>query len=166
MSELGIERPTQEVEREEQISHLMRDLLTGLPDGAATVGVRHDRSGAVYYLKPSNNKSAEFGIHYDGCVDVFFGKFGTTFEVDFGYGLPNADFEAALAFAEKVGRAVIAGKCKERAGFTSIRGTVEVDGKPYRATHFFYFRLFPKTIRYAPYCAESAKAQGNILAQL
>ena len=102
------------------------------------------RSGAVYYLKPSNDESAEFGIHYYGCVDVFFGKFGTTFEIDFGHGSPNADFAAASAFAEKLGRAVIAGKCKERAGFTGIRGAIEVGDTPYRTTHFFYFRLFPK----------------------
>jgi hypothetical protein len=166
MSELRIKRPKQEVEREEKIARLMRDLLAGLPEGAATLEVTHDGCGAIFRLKPSNRESAEFGIHYDGSVDVFFGKFGTGFEVDFGPRSANPDFAAALAFAEKVGLAVIAGKCKERAGFTGIRGTVEIEGSPYRSTHFFYFRLFPKTIRYAPYCPASAKAQASDPSQL
>lgn len=157
MSELGIERPQREVDEEEQIAHLMRELLAGLPEGSATLGTKRDRSGTVFYLKPSNKNSAEFGIHYDGCVDVFFGKFGTTFELPWESGLPkDADFEATLSWAKAMGLAVIAGRCKERAGFFGVRGTIEVKEKPFRVTNFFHLRPFPKTFRYAPYCSESA----------
>ena len=72
MLELGIEKSTDTMDEEEQVAKLMQQLLAGLPDGTATLGVRNDRSGTVFYLTPSNEKSAEFGIHYDGCVDVFF----------------------------------------------------------------------------------------------
>ena len=130
---------------------VLQRLLATLPDGIATLDVNRHPSGLICRLIPANKISAEFGIHYDVCVDVFFGNFGTTFEVDFGYKSANPDFVAALSFVEKIGQAVISGKCKERAGFAGIRGTVEVDGKPYRVTHFFHPRLFPKTIDYAPY---------------
>jgi hypothetical protein len=156
MSELGIEKPTRETDEEEQIARLMRELLDGLPEGTATLGVRHDRSGTVFYVRPSNKKSAEFGIHYDGCVDFFFGR-STTFELPYESGLPrDADFEATLSWARAMGLAVIAGRCKERAGFLGVRGTVEVEGKPYGVINFFHLRLFPRTFRYAPYRSESA----------
>ncbi len=157
MSELGIEKPTRETDEKERIAHLMQELLAGLPEGTATLGVRHDRSGTVFYLKPSNKNSADFGIHYDGCVDVFFGSSGTTFELPYESGLPkDADFEATLSWAKAIGRAVIAGRCKERAGFFGVRGTVEVNGKAYGVSNFFHLRLFPKTFHYAPYCLQEA----------
>ena len=162
MLELGIEKSTDTMDEEEQVAKLMQQLLAGLPDGTATLGVRNDRSGTVFYLTPSNEKSAEFGIHYDGCVDVFFGRC-TTFELPYESGLPkDADFKATLSWARSVGLAVIDGRCRERAGFLGVRGTVEVEGKPYRITSFFHLRLFPRTFRYAPYCGESADRQGSL----
>ena len=141
---------------EEQVAQVMHTLLGRLPSGTATLEVKRNSSGLILYLKPANENSAGFGIHYDGCVDVFFGKFGKTFELPYESGLPkDADFEATLAWAKVVGLAVIAGNCKEYAGFLGIRGTVEIDGKPYGVTSFLHFRLFPKTFRYASYCAVS-----------
>ncbi|MGO9165316.1 MAG: hypothetical protein ACLPLR_06350 [Terriglobales bacterium] len=157
MSELGIEKSTEEMDEEKQIASLMQELSAGLPEGAANLGVRRDHGGTVFYLKPSNQKSAEFGIHYDGCVDVFFGRFGTTFEIPYESGLPkHADFEATLSWAKAIGLAVIEGRCRERAGFFGVRGTVEVNGKAYGVISFFNLRLFPKTFHYAPYCLQEA----------
>jgi hypothetical protein len=163
MSQLEIEKPTRETDEEEQIAHLMQQLLAELPGGTAALGVRHDRSGTVFYLKPSNKTSAEFGIHYDGCVDVFFGRFGTTFELRCESGLPkDADFEATLSWAKSMGLAVIAGRCKERAGLFGVRGTIEVNGKAYGVTSFFHLRPFPKTLHYAPYFPQTAARQGSL----
>ena len=131
--------------------HVIERLLATLPEGAAKLETIRNPSGVIFQLIPANKNSANFGIHYDSSVDVFFGHYGTAFEVDFGYEKQLSDFDQALAFTEKVGQAVIAGRCKERAGFIGVRGTVEVDSKPYRATHFFHFRLFPKTVSYARY---------------
>jgi hypothetical protein len=150
MNELDVSTGTL-AEEEADCLHVMERLLSTLSDGTARLDVKRNSSGLIFLLIPANKNSANFGLHYDGCVDVFFGDSGTTFEVEFGHGSQNADFAAALAFTEKVGRAVIAGRCNERAGFLGVRGTVEVDGKPYRVTHFFHFRLFPKTVSYAPY---------------
>ena len=139
-------------DEEEQVAQVMHTLLGRLPSGAATLEVKRNSSGLILYLKPANERSAGFGIHYDGCVDIFFGK-GTTFELPYESGLAkDADLEATLAWAKVVGLAVIAGNCREYAGFLGIRGTVEIDGKPYVVTSFFHFRLFPKTFHYAPYC--------------
>jgi hypothetical protein len=158
MSGLEIEKPPGEVAQKEEIARLMQELLAGIPEGSATLGTRRDHSGIVFYLKPSNKKSAEFGIHYDGCLDVFFGKF-TTFELPCESGLPkDADFEATLSWAKAMGLAVIAGSCKERAGFFGVRGTIEVNGKPYRVSSFFHLRLFPRTFHYAPYCLQTAES--------
>jgi hypothetical protein len=157
MSELGLSDEMGELHEESQLTQLIQNLLAGLPSGSATVEVKRNRSGLILILRPSNQGSAEFGVHYDGCVDVFFGKFGTTFELPYESGLPkHSEFEATLSWAKAMGLAVIAGRCKERAGFFGVRGTVEVEGKPYRVTSFFHLRLFPRTFRYAPYCPESA----------
>ena len=161
MLELEIEKSTDKMDEEEQVAKLMQELLAGLPDGTATLGVRHDRSGTVFYLTPSNAKSAEFGIHYDGRVDVFFGRC-TTFELPYESGLPKgkADFKAYVVVGE------IRGACRDwlavarsARAFSAIRGTVEVDGKPYQhiTSSVFHFRLsLPRTLRYAPYRSESA----------
>jgi len=150
MSELGIEKPTRETDEEDQIAHFMQELLAGLPGGTATLGVRHDRSGTVFYLKPSNKKSAEFGIHYDGCVDVFFGS-GNTFELD-------GNVDELLELVRPLALAVISGRCEQRFGFLGVRGKILLDGgKVYRCTDYFHPRLYPKTVRYEPYYNESGK---------
>ena len=88
----------------------------------------------------------------DGSIDVFFGDHGATFELPCESGLSkDADFDSVMQWAKDVGLVVIAGKCKERAGFLSVRGTIWVRGKAYRITNFFHLRLFPKTFHYLPY---------------
>jgi hypothetical protein len=142
-------------DEEKRCLELMQSLLSSLPDDAAQLTLKRNSSGLIFQLTPANKRSAAFGIHYDGCVDVFFGDFGTTFEVPFGTGQPMDSFDAALALVKRAGHAVIAGKCRERAGFAGVRGTVEIDGRPYRVTHFLHFRLFPKTLHYEPYVPEA-----------
>lgn len=141
-------------DEEEQIARVMRDLLGSLPEGAATLEIKRDPSGVIFRLRPANKRSAAFGIHYDGCTDVFFGR-GTTFELPLESGLPkDADFEAIMQWARAMGQAVIAGECKERAGFLGVRGTIWVNRKAFRVTSFIHFRLLPRTFHYAPYHAQ------------
>lgn len=139
-------------DEEEQIARVMRDLLASLPQGVATLETNRGPSGMILQLRPANKKSAAFGIHYDGCVDVFFGR-GSTFELPYESGLPkDADFKAVLQWARAMGQAVIAGECKERFGFLGIRGTIRIGAKNvYRSTNFFHPRLVPKSVQYAAY---------------
>lgn len=150
MSELNSNKQPGRIE-EERIAHIMLHLLAGLPPGTATMDSKEDPSGRIWYLTPSNKRSAAFRVHFDGTVDVFFGR-GTTFELPYESGLPrDADFEAVLGWLKAMGLAVIAGRCKDRLGFLGTRGTIWVNGKPYRVSSFFHFRLHPKTLHYAPY---------------
>jgi hypothetical protein len=66
----------------------------------------------------------------DGCIDVFFGNHGTTFELPFESGLPkDAGLDSIMQWAKEMGLAVLAGKCRERAGFLGVRGTIWVKEK-------------------------------------
>jgi hypothetical protein len=150
MCELGLNRAREN--EEELLRNLMQNLLGELSAESAGLEVKRDPSGTIFLLKPANSGAPVFGVHYDGCVDAFFGKRGTTFELPQESGLPKgADFDSVLQWAKDMGRAVIEGRCEERAGFLSVRETVLVRGKRYRVINFFHFRLFPKTFRYLPY---------------
>ncbi|MFZ0808902.1 MAG: hypothetical protein WAN03_22095 [Candidatus Sulfotelmatobacter sp.] len=155
MSERIFSALNEDTGAEERIGQLMRDLLARIPSGSATLSVHRGPSGMIFQLKPANRDSAAFGVHYDGCVDVFFGT-GTTFELPWESGLPeDADFEAVLQWAKAMGEAVIAGKCKERAGLLGVSGTIWVNGKPFKTANFFHLRLHPTTYRYAAYSPEA-----------
>jgi hypothetical protein len=129
VSELGLNL-NDNGEVENRIGQLMQELIAGLPAGSASLEVKHDPSGRIFYLRPTNANSAIFGIHYDGCIDVFFGNHGTTFELPFESGLPkDAGLDSIMQWAKEMGLAVLAGKCRERAGFLGVRGTIWVKEK-------------------------------------
>jgi len=137
---------------------LFHELLDGLPPETATIGFKRTRNddGALVWLKPSGQQAAEFSAHIDdehtSLIDVSFGS-GSTFELPCEAKLPSdATFEMVLGVVRDLALAVVAGRCEERFGFLGVRGTIRVDEtNVFRCTHFFYPRLFPKTIHYLPY---------------
>jgi hypothetical protein len=136
-----------------RVTQLFQKLLGGLPQGTAVVESERTRNddGTIIRLVPANKRAAQFGAHIeDGhpfLVDIFFGS-GTTFELE------NQDVDELMGLVRQLGLAVIAGKCEQRLGFLGVRGKIQLDEKAgYRATHYFYPRLFPKTVRYEPYSA-------------
>jgi len=130
---------------------LFQELLESLPPGTAVVESERTRNddGTIIRLVPANKRAAQFGAHIgDGhpfLVDVFFGS-GTTFELE------NQNADELIGLVRRLGLAVISGKCEQRFGFLGVRGKIQLDGEiRYRATHYFYPRLYPKTVRYEPY---------------
>ncbi len=144
---------TKSAEESGRLLKLFEELLDSVPEGTATLGSKRTKNddGTIIWLTPANKCAAEFGAHSEdgvlSLIDVFFGS-GTTFEL-------GCDVDEVLNLVRRLGLAVISGRCEERFGFVGARGTIEVDGKPYRVSNFFHLRLFPKTIHYAPYCSES-----------
>jgi hypothetical protein len=141
-----------------RVLKLFQGLLGSIPQGAATLESKRTKNddGTIIWLTPANKHAAEFGAHTeDGglfLVDVFFGS-GTTFELE------NGDFDGLLELVRRLGLAVISGKCEERFGFLGVRGEIQMDGeKSYRCTHYFYPRLYPKIVRYEPYCPEATNS--------
>lgn len=130
---------------------LFQELFGNLPQGIAAVVSERTQSddGTIIRLVPTNKRAAQFGVHTeDGqpfLVDVFFGS-GTTFELE------DRDADKLLGLVRRLGLAVISGKCEQRFGFLGVRGNIQLEGETsYRATYYFYPRLFPKTVRYEPY---------------
>jgi hypothetical protein len=137
---------------------LFQELLDRLPEGTATLESKRTQNddGTIIRLVPTNPRAAQFGAHTeDGglfLIDVFFGS-GTTFELE------NRDVGKLLELVRRLGLAVISGRCEQRFGFLGVRGKIRLDGAPgYRCTHYFYPRLYPKTVRYEPYLHEPAKS--------
>lgn len=134
-----------------RVTQLFQELLGSLPQGTAVVESERTRNddGTIIRLVPANKRAAQFGAHTDDghpfLVDIFFGS-GTTFELE------NQDADELTGLVRQLGLAVISGKCEQRFGFLGVRGKIQLNGKAgYRATHYFYPRLFPKTVRYDPY---------------
>jgi hypothetical protein len=136
---------------------LFQELLSTLPRGAATVESRRTRKddGTIIWLTPTNPRAAQFGVHTeDGdhlLVDVFFGS-STTFELE------SRDIGELVELVRRLGHAVILGKCEQRFGFLGVRGDIHLDKEHgYRSTHYFYPRLYPKTVRYEPYAGAAMR---------
>ncbi len=134
-----------------RVLKLFQGLLESLPPGMAVVESERtpNDDGTIVRLVPVNKRAAQFGAHTgDGhpfLVDVFFGR-GTTFELE------NQDADELMGLVRRLGLAVISGKCEQRFGILGVRGKIQLDGDAgYRATHYFYPRLYPKTVRYEPY---------------
>ena len=141
-----------------RVLQLFEEMLSSLPQGSATLESKRTKNddGTIIWLTPANQHAAEFGAHTEdgglSLIDVFFGS-GTTFELE------NGDVDGLLELVRRVGLAVISGKCEERFGFLGVRGEIQMDGeKSYRCTHYFYPRLYPKTVRYEPYCPEATNS--------
>ncbi len=147
---------TKSADESGRLLKLFQELLDSLPEGTATLESKRTQNddGTIIRLAPSNPRAAQFGAHteYTGFIDVFFGS-GTTFELE------NRDVNELLDLVRRLGLAVISGKCEQRFGFLGIRGQIQLDGeRGYRCTHYFYPRLFPKTVRYEPYSHETTKS--------
>jgi hypothetical protein len=134
-----------------RVLQLFQELLASLPQGTAVVESERTRNGdgTIIRLVPGNKRAAQFGAHTeDGqpfLLDIFFGS-GTTFELE------NQDVDELIGLVRRLGLAVISGKCEQRFGFLGVRGRIRLDGETdCRATHYFYPRLYPKTVRYEPY---------------
>lgn len=148
-----------------RLLELFDDLLNLLPPGTATLeSMRTEKDdGTIIRLKPANQRAAEFGAHIEdgglSLIDVFFGG-GTTFELPWEAKLPeSADIDAILGIVRGLGLAVIAGRCEERFGLLGVRGKIQVDEtNVYRSTHYFYPRLYPKTVQYEPFCPGASKS--------
>jgi hypothetical protein len=141
-----------------RVLQLFEEMLRILPQGAATLESKRTKNddGTIFWLTPANKHAAEFGAHTEdggmSLIDVFFGS-GTTFELE------NEDVVELLDLVRRLGLAVISGRCEERFGFLGVRGKIRVDGeKVYRCTHYFYPRLYPKTVYYDPYSPEATKS--------
>jgi hypothetical protein len=142
----------------ERLLRLFQELLSTLPPDTATLSSKRTErdDGTIVWLKPARKRAAEFCAHVEdrnlSLIDVSFGA-GTTFELPSESRLPgDATFDMILEAVREMGRATLAGRCREYFGFIGIRGTIEVsEGEVLRSSRFFHPRLYPKLMRYEPY---------------
>jgi hypothetical protein len=128
--------------------------LSELPPGTATLNVYGvPRSGGtVVELKPTNPAAADFGVHSDD-FDVYSFSFGVRSQWEFPYERRYRNGEKdILTEIEEMCRAVIEGRCEERRGWFSLKGSISVGNYIYKVTNLPMLPVPPFwTRRYAPY---------------
>lgn len=152
---------------EEELTKRLKQLLSELPRDAASLevgSVPRTGNGVWVTLKPANPAAASIGAYAENGLDMIyfgFGEYGTTWELPFEGYSPNANKEELLREVEDMSRAVMAGNCEHSRGLLSIRGSIQVGGRPYRVTDCLVFRAVPPlrgTRKYEPYSETCLKS--------
>jgi hypothetical protein len=137
-----------------EVTELFERLLSELPPGTATLHVyRVPRiGGTVFKLKPTNPAAAGFRVHSDD-FDVYGFSFGVRSQWEFPYERRYRKGEKdILTEIDEMCRAVIEGRCEERRGWFSLKGTLSVGDYMYEVTNLPMLPVPPFwTCHYAPY---------------
>lgn len=152
---------------EEELTNRLKQLVSELPPNAASLevgSVPRTGKGVWVTLKPANPAAASIGAYAENGLDMIyfsFGDYGPTWELPIeGYNC-DASKEELLREVEDMSRAVMAGNCEHSRGLLSIRGSIQVGGRPYRVTDFFVLRAIPPlrgTRKYEPYSETCLKS--------
>jgi hypothetical protein len=137
-----------------EVTELVERLLSELPPATAALNVyRVPRNGGpVVELKPTNSAAAAFGIHSDDFA-VYSFSFGVRSQwecpYDRGYRKGEKDI---LTEIDEMCRAAIEGRCEERRGWFSLKGSISVGDYTYKVTNLPMLPIPPFGTRsYAPY---------------
>jgi hypothetical protein len=152
-----VNAPSEIGEPGRQLLDLFQGILAILPPRTAKLEVKRTGEADVTLLKliPRDKSAAVFGVQAKDnldLVDVIFGlgsKFGLPWE---GMHPKVTALASILVEVREMCLAVVDGRCEERLGFIGRTGIIRVDEQHiYRTRRFFYPRLIPKTVKYAPY---------------
>lgn len=135
-----------------EITALFERLVAELPAGTAAADVRQVSTGTVIDVKPTNPASATFGVHADD-FELYSFSFGVRSQWEFPYERRYRNGEKdILTEIEEMSRAVIEGRCEERRGWFSLKGSISVGDYTYKVTNLPMLPIPPFWTRsYAAY---------------